>query len=152
MNSDRLTSQVPSTLLTACADLESQLRGCARLCMSLSLLCPRDTALPGLPGVACALPVWGSCSSPRLTLPRLSAYWVSSLPTVRCHLPLDDLAWIPLHCTFPTPVKEKLIQPPNSLAQGWVWIKPCEETSNLIWTRVVWGIKIDAKIQPRRLQ
>lgn len=40
MNSDTLTSQVPSTLLTARADLESQLRGCAWLCMSLSLVCP----------------------------------------------------------------------------------------------------------------
>lgn len=46
MNSDRLMCQVPSTLVTAHADMEGQLRVCAWLCVSLPLLCPRDTALP----------------------------------------------------------------------------------------------------------
>lgn len=53
MNSARLLCQLPSTLVTAHADVESQLRACAWwLCISLPLLWPRDTALPGLPALS----------------------------------------------------------------------------------------------------
>lgn len=152
MNSDRLLCQLPSTLVTAHADMESQLRVCAWLCMSLPLLCPRDTALPGLPALSWAL-ARGQLLFLRLALPWHSACWMSSLPTSYCPLPLRDPAWIPLPSTFPPPNQGKAdFTPPlpsSGLSVDW---SPVRKPATLFWTRVVWGIKIDAEPQPPRLQ
>lgn len=106
MNADRLMCQC-SSLVTAHADVESQLGVCARPCVSLSCSvsetppCPASLVYPEL---------WhrGSC-------------WFSeacrkfSLSAICCHYLLNDSSWIPLRSTFPSPSQGQAALTPRLL-------------------------------------
>lgn len=67
MNSDRLIRQLPSSLVTAHADMESWLRGCAQPCVFLPCSAPQTPPRPAPQPFLALAP--GSCCSLRLTLP-----------------------------------------------------------------------------------
>lgn len=122
-------------------------RLCPAVCV-LALLCPRDTAPPSSPAFPCSgtgqLLFSEAHSTPDTWLAD------SGLPTICCHLPLNDPAPIPLHSTFPVPKKGKerhsasatLIQLPCSgPSVDWSSVRKLA-----IWTRGrLCGIKIDVK-------